>query len=210
MTTILALAIVCIMSAVGSAAAATITFASGDGLNEDNFVGPNMTIAPHPAWEGNRTGGGSWISFANTGDAGTVLDNVLDFSDLPSIVFFERVTVGTGSILNAVLNVWADDTARILINGTIVQSPNPVQDGACAAGSLGCQPGEGISANIASFLHAGENQLVFQVFQRGGGPAGLMYDGSVTTLGAPEPATFGMMTTAALGGLVFAFRKRRP
>src|SRR5687768_9729477 len=57
--------------------AATVTFASGDGVNEGNFnrtltpggpftPGSNVLITPHPAWEPNHNPGGKWISFGPT------------------------------------------------------------------------------------------------------------------------------------------------
>jgi len=51
----------------------------------------------------------------------------------------ETFLAGTGSTLQ--LEVWADDTARIRIDGTEMIAPNFSQN-ICAGGVIGCEPGE--------------------------------------------------------------------
>ena len=200
-----------------SASAGTLSFASGDGINEFNFrsgsFGSNVNIGVNPAWEQNHAGGGSWISYADTGTPGTVTPtNVVAFPLLPTALFFEYFTLENAPIISTILNVWADDTAGVAVNNHIIQIPNGAQDGACAAGAIGCEPGEGLHVDIAPYLRVGENVLTFGVYQREGGPFGLLYDGKVVTAGqpteTPEPATMGLMGTA-MAGLGFFVRKRQ-
>jgi PEP-CTERM motif-containing protein len=200
-----------------TASAGTLSFASGDGINEFNFhagsFNSNVNIGVNPAWEQNHPGAGSWVSYADTGSPGTVTPkNVVAFPLLPTALFFEYFTLENAQIISTILNVWADDTAGVAVNNHIVKVPNGVQDGACAGGAIGCEPGEGLHIDIAPYLKIGENVLTFGVYQRDGGPFGLLYDGKILTAGqpaeTPEPATMGLMGSAmaALGMIV---RKRK-
>ena len=158
-------------------------------------------------------GGGNWISYADTGTPGTVTPkDVVAFPILPTALFFEYFTLSDSPVLSSLLNVWADDTAGVAVNNHIVKLPNGIQDGACAAGSIGCQPNEGLHMDISQYLRAGENVLTFAVYQRGGGAFGLLYDGQVLSAGlpteTPEPASMGLMGTA-LAGLGVLLRKRK-
>jgi hypothetical protein len=194
--------------------AGTLSFASGDGLNEFNSKSlANVTIGVNSAWEPNHPGAGNWISYADTGTPGSVVPpNVVAFPFVPTAFFFEYFTLDDAPILSSILNVWADDTAGVAVNNHIVRIPNGVHDGACAAGAIGCQPGEGLHADISSYLRSGKNVLTFAVYQREGGPFGLLYDGHVVTAGqpaeTPEPATMGIMGTA-ITVLGFFVRKRK-
>jgi hypothetical protein len=205
------LTLIALGSAISSQAG-TLTFASGDGINEFNSrTFTNVTIGVNPAWEPNHSGGGSWISYADTGSPGTVIPpNVVAFPIVPTAIFFEYFTLGDAPILSSILNVWADDTAGVAINNHIIMLPNGIQDGACAAGTIGCEPKEGLHADISQYLRPGTNVLSFAVYQRGGGAFGLLYDGQVTAGAAetPEPATMGLMGTA-IASLAFFMRKRK-
>jgi hypothetical protein len=209
----LSLALIAITGAM-TASAGTLSFASGDGINEFNSRSyTNVTIGVNPAWEQNHPGGGSWISYADTGTPGSVVpNNVVAFPILPTALFFEYFTLDSSPITSSLLNVWADDTAGVAVNNHIVQLPNGVQDSACAAGPIGCTPGEGLHLDISQYLRPGTNVLSFAVYQRGGGPFGLLYDGQVNTAGlpteTPEPATMGMMGVA-MAAIALFVKKRK-
>src|SRR3954465_2410000 len=86
-----------------SASAGTLSFASGDGINEFNFrsgsFSSNVNIGVNPAWEPNHAGGGSWISYADTGTPGTVTPtNVVAFPLIPTALFFEYFTLENAPI----------------------------------------------------------------------------------------------------------------
>src|SRR5688572_29408047 len=150
------------------AVGATFNFASGDGINEGNFnrtftplapltPGANVLITPHPAWEPNHATGGKWVSYGQT-DGTVVPPNQIVFNPyaLSSTANFLEsffVDLSSGPITSAILSVWADDTAAVYMNTTLIQAPQTVQDGFCAQGIIGCQPTEGlINFDISSFL----------------------------------------------------------
>lgn len=197
-------------SSLLSLQASTISFHS-DLINEgNNRDAANEFINVHPAWQPNLADA-KWISYRPDSGypGGFVEPNQNDINGAPSVVFFEDFTVaGAGS---GFVTVWADDTARVKLNGTTLFEANPVQDGACAAGTIACAPGEGQLINF-SFDGPGTYQLTFEVYQRGSGPMGALYTGSATFRETgieetPEPSTYALMGAGLLGlGL---YRRRR-
>lgn len=220
-----------LIAAIQTAAfGATVTFASGDGINEGNFnrtltpsapltPGSNVLITPHPEWEPNHSSGGKWISFGQT-DGSFVppnqnISNPYFLTATANFVETFLIDPLSGPVTSALLSVWADDTAAIYLNTNLVQAPNPVQDGACASGPIGCQPGEGlINFDISSYLRPGLNVLTISAFQRGGGPFGVLYEGSIQTnfpddpSSVPEPTTMGLLSSG-LAGILYIARKKR-
>jgi hypothetical protein len=191
----------------GSLQAANILFASGDGVNEnvvydpDWLAYPTVLITPNAAWEPNHTPGGKWISFADTGEGGIVVPN----TDLAWPTAWFQETFYLTSPTNINVRVWADDTAAVYMNGQLIHAANPNQDGACAAGVIGCVSSEGLNVNLSAPLlnigsgSAGFNSFVVAAYQRGGNGFGVMYEATV-----PEPATLAFF---GLGIAVIAGRK---
>lgn len=181
--------------------AATVSFGS-DLENEWNSVtGANVTIRPHAAWASLEPW--QWISYGNTGvgagavsppnSAGPGRPTASFFEALPDKAYFVRLTV------------FADDTAAVYLidldhpAGLLLAPANWRQDGACAAGPIGCQPGEGLLLEFA-VNRFGPTLLRFDVFQRGRGPFGLLYGGQAEVVHTPEAATM-LLVAAGLGWL---------
>lgn len=198
----LAVSVLVVGLSVTPASAASIMIVSGDG---ETWVGGSpigggsgatVVVDPHPSWQ--PPGNALWVSYADTGYGGTVLAPTSGTTTAATIV--ERFNASAGSLLN--LRIWADDTARVRINGVEVIAPNFAQ-GTCAAGSIGCEPNEfGTIVNFV-FQTSGVQTLSFDVFQVGTGstttsnPFGLLYEGSVTSV--PEPVALALFGLGLVG-----------
>ena len=194
--------------------AATITLLSGGGemwvggAAIGGGAGTTVVIDPHPAWK--TPGAAQWVSYADTGYDGALLTLPNGVNTVFTVS--ESFLAGAGSILN--MKIWADDTARVLIDGVEIIPANFSQ-GTCAAGSIGCEPNE-FGAIDHVFGTGGAHTVAFEVFQVGTGldtksnPFGLLYDGTVDTVddqrSAPEPGT---MALFGLGLVAVARRMRR-
>jgi len=182
-----------------------ISFGS-DLLSEGNSITPsNVAINPHPAWASLPPY--QWISYAATGQPGTVSPPNTNLSS-PTAVFYEFLPLGTSAVN---FTVFADDTAAVYLidganpGGLLLQAGNPNQDAACAAGPIGCQPNEGWTSGWIPVNPSSAAILRFDVYQRGGGPFGLLYGGQADVV--PEPATYALVAAGLLS--LFALRRRR-
>jgi hypothetical protein len=194
-----------------SGQAATISFGSGDGLNEsNNMSAANVVVTPHPLW-GMPAAPYQWISYVDSGVGGVVLPNTTVPTDgtygSPTAVFRENLPFGTYLVT---ISVRADDTAGVWLydadnpNGLLLKAPNPVQDGACAAGSIGCEVAESWTSTFAVNYGTGA-WLAIPTYQVGSGPFALSYDGTASAI--PEPGTY-LMLAGGLGALAFLRRRK--
>ncbi len=176
---------------------------AADPRQTNNLTAANVLITPHPAW--NPNGAGLWISYADTGNGGAVSPpNVLDpitgpDANAPTAVFYLTFTLpydyNSGSI-----TVWADDTASVWldvpsadadaapVHETLLIDADPVQGSACADAPVSCSPGGGAKLSLNG-LTQGVHTIEIDAYQRGGGPFGVQYEGSIDSEEAPEPAT---------------------
>ncbi|MCL5774833.1 MAG: hypothetical protein M1333_01310 [Patescibacteria group bacterium] len=190
-----------------AAQADVIGYYSGDGLNEFNLhnlvIGNNVLINPDPVWMA-AFPGSHWISYANTGNPGTVSPPNAAIPGAPTASFFEVLPLGTYYLT---LNVLADDTAGVYLEdlsnplGLLLKAPNPLQDGHCAAGQIGCEVGENWMGSSAVNPN-GFARVRYEVYQRGGGPYGLDYNGTASTV--PEPGSAWLLAT---GGVLFGIAR---
>jgi hypothetical protein len=213
------------LSAALGLSAGTINFGSDLADEGNNRDAENNAITPHPAWQANNPGGSGafWISYRpDTGNNPSYTEPNAGLplfgsgASAPSAIFWEMITVGGPG--SGWVRVWADDTARVRFgdgnSSVVLFEANPVQDGACAAGPIGCEPSEGQLLNF-HFDSAGDYFLYFDVFQRGGGPFGLLYYGEAayrsfdpeSTSETPEPGTYALMGAGLIG--LALFRRRR-
>jgi PEP-CTERM motif len=211
------LAIIFLISgALIAARADNVPVASSATSTTNSTASATQNIDTNPLWAG-ALAGSSWVSYASTGnpsDSG--------FVTVPkgtAVTFTDTFTL-TGSIQSAFLNVLADDTASVWVNGTELMAANltgpyPV----CAASGIGClATTEGMfgSSQLLPYLQDGVNTLQFTVYQEGGTSYGLDYAGGVTTLAAttlsapartPEPSTLAMLSGGLIGLALLKIRK---
>jgi hypothetical protein len=186
-----------------SASADSIQIASSSATT-NNSGSATQVISPNPAWA-TALAGSSWISFANTGSP-----SAPGFVVLPNgtAVTFTNTFDLTGNITSATLEVLADDTASVWLNGVELASANlggsyPT----CSSLPIGCLAstmGVLTFAQLQPYLVDGTNSLSFVVYQEAGSSYGLDYAGTIST---PEPGTMMMLATGLLG-LAFTARRK--
>ena len=167
---------IAIISGDGTESCATnASFATANCDQDDNTGNQVDNIMPHTAWQNPDllAGDAVWISYKNSGIGGGASLAPITPHIVPAPVNYlmkiteEFMTSIDGALLN--LTTWADDTARILIDGVPQNVPNFTQ-ATCAEGPLGCR--------------AARVLLPDQLQPRGGRPAQNRV-GSVS--GGPEP-----------------------
>ncbi len=108
------------------------------------------------------------------------------------------------------MTVFADDTADVYLfdganpSGLLLKAANPVQDNACAAGPIGCQPNESWTSGLVPVDFTSPAYLEIRAYQRGGGPFGVLYGGEAHLV--PEPGTYILL---GAGLVVLGLLRRR-
>ena len=179
--------------------------------------GTTVAITPHPAWQGNNPFGSPavWISYADTGYGGGVLappNGSATNLDGTHVIMTVTESFAADAGYSLHLTVWADDTARVLIDGNQVFVPNFTQN-ICANGQIGCTPANGGVIDYI-FLTGGQHTLALEVFQVGSvnntvsNPFGLLFTGEVTegVAAVPEPSAW-LLLVSGLAGMIL-WKKR--
>ena len=186
-----------------SSASTTTNNSIAEGIAD---AGTTVNIDTNPAWFGPLRNS-SWVSFTDTGNPSDP-----SFYTVPNgtfVTFAQTFTLTGGTITSASLDVLADDTTSIVVNGVQIFAadligPYPT----CSITTVGClSTTEGVfdTAQLAPYLNAdGSNTIDFTAYQENGSSYGLDYSGTITT--TPEPGTFVLIGAGLLALALLKFR----
>src|SRR4051812_27172395 len=138
-TTVLAGALLALSALAGSLRAGVIDLDSKAGL-ANSVAGSTVTITRHDLWQPNNPlnpgdptdTSAVWISWDLTG----YKDPVFQPKSGTPISFFQPFISGAGFLT---LNVWADDTAEVFLDGNLLIDPQFTQS-TCSGQPIGCRP----------------------------------------------------------------------
>ena len=179
----------------------SLNYATAGACNDLTF--DNVAIAnPASPWA-TDPGGAVWISFEQTGVGGIVLPNDTTLGS-PNATFY--LTFAGGAGVTGSVTVWADDTAGVYIDGTLLAAPSLDQSTLhdCSTG-ITCA---GAGTTLAFSAPEAMNTLEFQVYQVGLAEYGLMYDATINYPGGvPEPGSYLLLAT---GLFALTLLRKRP
>lgn len=180
--------------------------------NEWNSSGrPTIPIAPHQYWSTAQTGS-YWVSHEITGLQGGTGYVVVPNGTV--ISFMEDLFVPWIPTA-AWITIMADDSVTLVVNGVAVVEEALRAGNAywiCSDAAVGCRPETALTVDLRQYLVMGNNQLRFDVVQRGWYSYGLNYAGVISGLAAdeitqtPEPASHLIFLSTSL--LVFTLHRR--
>jgi hypothetical protein len=155
-----------------------------------------------------------WISCAPTGYGDSTFQ---PYNGLTPVVTIFHSFNSSAGYLN--LNVWADDTTQVLLDGNSIFAPVFTQS-TCSGQLIGCLPDD--VGQIHTDFGSGSHVLEFRLFPVGTGgntasnPFGLLYTGGAFSpfqtnipTQTPEPGTLALGgARAVLAGIALRLRRR--
>jgi hypothetical protein len=207
-------AVACLIVFFGSTVRADVLDLDSRAGLATNLPGINtVTITPDPLWQSNNPQNPGdpndtsavWISDTESGYGDSQFQPYEGTT--PVVTVIENFQSGQGLLQ---LNVWADDTADVILDGDYLTHAVFTQS-ICSGQPIGCRPQD--DGQFSTLLNAGSHQLEFVLYQVGTGtdttsnPFGLLFTGTAPAA-VPEPAQ-ALPLGCALIGLSFAFLRKR-
>jgi hypothetical protein len=146
----------------------------------------------------------SWVSQnANNGPGGSNA-NSTNFEPNGIYVYTSTFTLSNADYAGGI-DVMADDTVAVFLNGTEVQLPDTGPNDMCQVGQPNCTTPLFVSLPLGDFI-SGTNTLTFDVYQTNKEAEGLDFYGSISS--TPEPNSLLLLGTGLLALGAFVYRRR--
>lgn len=188
-------------ASIGLDSAAGLPFTSTGTSGDCAASGSTVAISPESAWA-TAFPGSIWISCAQTGNGGISIPNGA------IVTINQAFTVPTGDVgTGGTVDVLADDTAAVYLNGTELFAPDLTPGATCSPTPIGCTSANTGVITLPGGL-TGANTFTVAFYQVNGDGSGADWAGSYNIAPTPEPETLALLSPSMLGLMWFVRRRK--